>query len=396
MTDSVPSPRPKWEIFCQVVDNFGDIGVCWRLARDLARRERAAVRLWVDDWAVLARICPAAAGVDPAMGGEVEGVEVRHWIPAFVASVPGEIVIEAFACELPPVQLEAMAAQPVPPVWINLEYLSAEDWVAGCHRLASPHPRLALVKHFFFPGFAADTGGLLREPELLARRDRFVAQPQGRAAWRAARGLPVADYEGLVISLFAYEQPAVRALLRAWEQGPRPVHVLVPVSRILPDVAAALDCATLEVGTRIERGALCVQVLPFTDQDGYDELLWACDLNFVRGEDSFVRAQWAARPFVWQIYPQADAAHHDKLEAFLARYRVGLKPAAADAQARFWRAWNDCAVEASTPAAAWPAFAAALPALAAHAQAWCAAQAALPDLATRLTKFCSHIKDGPG
>ena len=396
MMDSAPGPRPKWEIFCQVVDNFGDIGVCWRLARDLARRENVAVRLWVDDWAVLARICPAAAAMDPAVGGQVEGVDLRHWTPAFVASAPGEIVIEAFACELPPAQLEAMAAQAVAPVWINLEYLSAEDWVAGCHGLASPHPRLALVKHFFFPGFDANTGGLLREPDLLARRDRFLTQPPGRSAWRAARGLPVADDEGLVVSLFAYEQPAVRALLHMWEQSTRQVHVLVPVSRILPDVAAALGCAIPEVGTRIERGALCVHVLPFTDQDGYDELLWACDLNFVRGEDSFVRAQWAARPFVWQIYPQTDTAHHDKLEAFLARYLVGLPSAAAAAQACFWRAWNDCADDGTTPAAAWPAFADALPVLAAHARAWCEVQAALPDLAHRLTKFCSHIHDGAG
>ena len=116
----------------------------------------------------------------------------------------------------------------------------------------------------------------------------------------------------------------------------------------------------------------------------------------VRGEDSFVRAQWAARPFVWQIYPQTDTAHHDKLEAFLARYLVGLPPAAAAAQACFWRAWNDCADDGTTPAAAWPAFADALPVLAAHARAWCEVQAALPDLAHRLTKFCSHIQDGAG
>ena len=396
MMDSVPGSRPRWEIFCQVVDNFGDIGVCWRLARDLARRERAGVRLWVDDWAVLARLCPAAAGIDPARGGAVDGVELRHWTSAFVPAEPGEIVIEAFACELPPAQLEAMAAQAVAPVWINLEYLSAEDWVAGCHGLASPHPRLALVKHFFFPGFDADSGGLLRETDLLARRDRFLAGPQGRAAWRAARGLPATEDEGLVVSLFAYEQPALRALFRVWAQAPRPVHVLVPVSRVLPDVAAALDCAVPEVGACIRRGALSVQVLPFTDQAGYDELLWACDLNFVRGEDSFVRAQWAARPFVWQIYPQADAAHHDKLDAFLARYRDRLPAAPANALGDFWRAWNGCAPGGLTPAAAWPAFAAALPALAAHARSWCEAQAGLPDLASRLTKFCSHIRGGPG
>ena len=52
-------------------------------------------------------------------------------------------------------------------------------------------------------------------------------------------------------------------------------------------------------------------------QHDFDHLLWACDLNFVRGEDSLVRALWAGQPFVWQIYPQHDDAHHAKLEAFL-------------------------------------------------------------------------------
>ena len=27
-----------WDIFCQVIDNHGDVGVCWRLARELAAR----------------------------------------------------------------------------------------------------------------------------------------------------------------------------------------------------------------------------------------------------------------------------------------------------------------------------------------------------------------------
>jgi uncharacterized repeat protein (TIGR03837 family) len=396
MLESGTQGRPRWEIFCQVVDNFGDIGVCWRLARDLAQREHLPVRLWVDDWTVLARICPAVAGLDPACGAEVDGVSLRQWTAAFSASTPGEIVIEAFACELPGAQLEAMAAHCPPPVWINLEYLSAEDWVAGCHGLASPHPRLALTKYFFFPGFDAATGGLLREDALLARRDRFLCQPAGRAAWRGARGLPVRREDGLVVSLFAYEQAALGALFSAWAQERRPVHVLVPVSRVLPDVAAALGCALPEVGARIERGALSVHVLPFTDQAGYDTLLWASDLNFVRGEDSFVRAQWAAQPFVWQIYPQAEAAHHDKLEAFLARYLARLPGADAEALGAFWRVWNACADTPATAADAWPALRSALPALAAHARAWSDALAAQPDLASRLSRFCSHIESGPG
>src|SRR5690606_21632978 len=141
-------------------------------ARELVARHGVAVRLWVDDWASFARLCPAVAGRSEA---QVEGVEVRLWTSAFAAVdiEPAEVVIEAFACELPEAQVAAMARRSPPPLWINLEYLSAEDWVGGCHGLASPHPRLPLVKHFFFPGFGADTGGLLREAGLLAARDRM-------------------------------------------------------------------------------------------------------------------------------------------------------------------------------------------------------------------------------
>ena len=69
--------RPRWEIFCQVVDNFGDIGVCWRLAADLVSRGYGSVRLWVDDWAALRRINPDANAVVEALGGSVHGVELR-------------------------------------------------------------------------------------------------------------------------------------------------------------------------------------------------------------------------------------------------------------------------------------------------------------------------------
>jgi uncharacterized repeat protein (TIGR03837 family) len=385
-----PAAPQTWEIFCQVVDNFGDIGVCWRLARDLASRDGLRVRLWVDDWASFARICPAGAGLPEAArraGVVLQGVEVRAWCQPFAAVKPAEVVIEAFACELPPGHLQAMAGQAPPPVWINLEYLSAEDWVGGCHRMASPHPRLPLVKHFYFPGFDGGSGGLLREAGLLAARDDFRRMAGGRAAQLAALGLaPVAD-DALLVSLFAYEQPAVGALIGAWAAGAREVVLLVPEGRVVVDVARALGRETLAAGERLSRGRLEVRILPFTEQDAYDRLLWACGLNFVRGEDSFVRAQWAARPFVWQIYPQADGAHVGKLDAFLDRHCAGLAEPAATALRRFWHAWNGD----GEPAAAWPAFAAALPRLAAHQAAWCARLAAQDDLVSQLVQFCVHI-----
>ncbi|NMG65270.1 elongation factor P maturation arginine rhamnosyltransferase EarP [Azoarcus indigens] len=382
MADFHALPR-SWEIFCQVVDNFGDIGVCLRLARALATDPAREVRLWVDDWQALSRLCPGAAGL-PAEGGKVEGVELRRWRSPFPAVEPAEVVIEAFACELPPSHLQAMAARPQPPQWINLEYLSAEDWVAGCHGLGSPHPRLGLAKRFFFPGFTADTGGLLRESGLLAARDVFQAAE--RAAWLAATGPAGQPDDTLWISLFAYEQPGLAALAEHWAQGDRPVCLLVPEGRVLADVAAAFGRPRLEVGETARRGALSARVLPFTDQAGYDRLLWACDLNLVRGEDSFVRAQWAARPLAWHIYAQEEEAHFHKLQAFLDLYGADLQTPALQALTDFWLAWNG----RGDTAAAWPIFAAALPELARHARQWSARQARLPDLVERLLELCTH------
>ncbi|ENO85623.1 hypothetical protein C666_15020 [Thauera linaloolentis 47Lol = DSM 12138] len=347
--------------------------------------------MWVDDWAVLARICPPVAAIDPGRGGIVAGVELRHWAAPFPLVEPAGVVIEAFACDIPAEHLHTMARRQPAPVWINLEYLSAEDWVSGCHAMASPHPRLPLVKHFFFPGFDDGSGGLLRERGLLERRTAFHHDRAGRADWFASKG--VAPEEGaLCVSLFAYGQPDLPGLLRSWAEGPQRMHVFVPEGKVMADVERALGPIRLSAGGSVRMGELGVHVLPFTDQDGYDALLWACDLNFVRGEDSFVRAQWAGVPFVWQIYAQQDDAHFDKLDAFMASYASGLAEREADALARFWRAWNGRGKLAD----AWPAFAAALPVLRRHAAGWCDALAAQPDLVTRLTRFCSHIKALPG
>lgn len=163
----------SWDLFCRVVDNYGDIGVCWRLARQLVQEHGHTVRLWVDDLRAFERLCPA---VDTAAAAQrVSGVDIRRWsddagVAALLAedahAAPHDVVVEAFACDIPEPMLQRMAdaaRQGRAPIWINLEYLSAEDWVATHHAMQSPHPRLPLVKHFFFPGMARGTGGVLRE-----------------------------------------------------------------------------------------------------------------------------------------------------------------------------------------------------------------------------------------
>ena len=373
------SKRPRWDIFCTVDDNYGDIGVAWRLARQLASEYNFAVRLWVDD---LARFAQLAPPLDPQLDRQIlKQVEIQHWRTSFAQTTPADVVIEAFACQLPERYIAAMAAQSPQPVWINLEYLSAESWVEHHHTLASPHPQLPLTKYFFFPGFSPHTGGLIREADLLAVHAAFQAAAQ-KQWWRELGVEPTPD--ALKVSLFAYPSAPVASLLQAWSQSATPVFCALPETALAPAVAQALQVDAIRAGTRVVRGNLTLAGIPFLAQEDYDRLLWACDLNFVRGEDSFVRAQWAVKPFVWQIYPQQDAAHEAKLEAFIERYTPeGRLRADALGMNQLWRAWNG----RGDTAQAWPAFAAALPSLSAHAQQWTVAQSSLPDLASNLVKF---------
>lgn len=339
-----PLPPFDWDIFCCVVDNFGDIGVTWRLARQLkqegalpAQESEVQVRLWVDDLASFARICP---GLDPAQESQwVDGIHVQHWHETLPAdTIPARAVIEAFACELPAPFVAKMASQPSPPCWLNLEYLSAESWVEDCHGLASPQRlesqslgSLSLNKYFFFPGFTARTGGLLCERGLIVERERWQQDEAGLNAYWASLGLPPKQQHELRVSLFTYESAALTSLVESWCQGATPVTLLLPLGRSLNDVLTGAGLAdavpTARAGDLLRVGNLTIKLLPMTDQAGYDRLLWSCDLNLVRGEDSFVRAQWAARPFLWHIYPQEEQAHMVKLDGFLDHYLAELPTA---------------------------------------------------------------------
>lgn len=379
----MPTPRAhRWDIFCTVVDNYGDIGVCWRLARQLVAEHGLAVRLWLDDLDALQRLWPAA---QPEQDEQwLAGVEVRRWPVPFPAVALADVVIEAFACELPAAYRAAMAAAPAPIRWINLEYLSAEPWVAGCHRLPSPQPG-GLTKHFFFPGFGPDTGGLLRERDLITRRRAFQADPAAREVFLAGLGIEVPAGARL-LSLFAYENAGLGGLLDALAGAAQPTLCLVPEGRLLSSVGAWLGGPIPAVGTRHQRGALTLAVLPFLEQDDYDRLLWSCDFNGVRGEDSFVRALWAGRPLLWHIYPQQDEAHWAKLDAFLALYAEGLPAPAAAALRALWQGWN----AGAGMAAAWRQFEPLLPLFDAHARQFADGLSAPDDLATSLVQFCAN------
>ena len=365
----------QWDIFCKVIDNFGDIGVCWRLAADLARRGHQ-VRLWVDDASALAWMAPAGC----------EGVRVLPWNEppdldtARLEQQPSDVLIESFGCEVAPEFIASCARQTcasgVKPLWVNLEYLSAEPYVERCHALPSPvqgGPAAGWLKWFFYPGFTGSTGGLLRETDLDERQARF-----DRSVWLAAHGIAWAGEK--LVSLFCYEPHALAGLLKQFAQhglDGEPVRLLVAAGRATTAVKSAFNDEIGLLRTTHGFNLLSISYLSLLPQTEFDHLLWACDLNFVRGEDSMVRALWAGKAFVWHIYPQGDEAHLEKLDAFLDMLQ------APPSLRRFHSAWNCQGI--SHESAEVPAFD--LPAWQACTLAARSRLMAQDDLCTRLLGF---------
>ncbi|WP_420714899.1 elongation factor P maturation arginine rhamnosyltransferase EarP [Roseateles sp. SL47] len=391
-------------MFCRVIDNHGDLGVCLRLGRDLVSRG-AQVRMWCDDPSALQWMQP----------GLMAGLDILPWPPGADFSAPadvGDVVIEAFGCDLPAPYLSAMAARRRAPVWINLEYLSAEPYVERSHGLQSPQfsgPAKGLNKWFFYPGFTGRTGGLLREPSLLAHlhaldaptthapptpetlnaapphSPNFSPNPAAirpladRPAhdkpahktpaddWLTAHGWAPRPGER-VLSLFAYPHAAWDHLLNRLT-GPW-LLLLCP------------GAAPQQVPPLLRPGQRCI-ALPYLSQTDYDRLLQSCDFNLVRGEDSFVRAQWAGRPMLWQIYFQDDGAHSPKLQAFLDLAWADAAPGTRAAWASLHRAWNGLGAWDDAAASAL----ADLDGARLQAVAWRAKLMEQPDLVTQLMGF---------
>lgn len=364
----------QWDIFCRVIDNLGDVGVCWRLAVNLAQRGQR-VRLWIDNADALAWMAPGGAS----------GVQVLAWTTPFDAHgmTPGDVMVEAFGCEIDPDFITSYArglrSKGQKCLWVNLEYLSAEPFARRCHGLPSPvlsGPGRGLTKYFFYPGFVDGTGGLLREPDLSARQAAF-----DRSAWLAQLGI---DWQGeRLVSLFCYEPVGLSALLSHLADSPQRTHLLVTAGRAS---AAVHQCVHRKDDLRPfwnKRESLLISYLPALTQRDYDHLLWACDINFVRGEDSLVRALWAAKPLIWHIYPQQDLAHHAKLDAWLDWLQ------APDSLRQAHATWNNTAPNpAGSPCLTLDA----MPAWQASAAAARAALLAQDDLATQLTRFIARLQ----
>lgn len=382
--------KQRWDIFCKIVDNFGDIGVCWRLSQQLAREHNLHIRLIIDDIPVAQKIIPE---LDISKTQQVVNtVEIVTW--SAIEANPTQIsnvVIETFGCELPESYLQRMSSETI---WINLEYLSAENWVSDFHARPSKHPTLAVTKHYFFPGFAEDTGGLIRERDLLQRRDAFLNSSSEQTAFWQNLNIKMPEPDAIKVSLFCYPQASIKQLLATFASANKPIHLFVPLHGAVAELENIYPDFNPNVGEVFRVNQFSIHVLPFLRQDNYDRLLWSCDLNFVRGEDSWIRAIWASKSFIWQPYIQQDHTHLEKLKAFLVRYteRAEEQDKALIQEANL--AWSGYGNQQQNPPeqAIWHHLISALPMLNTYSKKQSDFLAKDNDLATKLVIFSENLQ----
>jgi uncharacterized repeat protein (TIGR03837 family) len=324
----------RFDIFCSVVDHYGDVGVSWRLAKRLAQTHfsnsdhftttsKDQLRLFCDRIDLVEQI----AGEEGLREAISLGVEILPWESAnhaVTAEYFPDVVIETFSCALPLAYTELLKDY-AQALIINVEYLSAEEWTVGAHGLAStPSQAGDLSRYFYYPGFTEKSGGLLQGklPELMEGHIRVPRSLE--PVWKFLRP----DTESKKICLFNYGGGKTQRLLQEMMDSKLPLDILICGELSLTSASKWLEEPFNEP---LRRNFLQCIPMPFIPQDDFDWVLNACDFNIVRGEDSFVRAQWAGKPFIWDIYPQDDGAHVKKLEAFLEIYLKDASPVAKTA-----------------------------------------------------------------
>ena len=360
-------------ILCKVVDNFGDIGFVYRLAKNLVQlNPQREIRIAVDNLAAFYKI---ESRVDPALaeqvlevacadslqdqeGADKAGNEGKPKTAAETKSVgkpknggrlrifdatnaavcarewtkkPARVILECFQCGRPDWLEELLFDGVTRALIINIDYLTAEDYAEEFHRLKSGTRSPLVRKVNFMPGFTAKTGGLI-----LDAAAETASKPKNAAA--TEKGF-IAKTSGPQILMFSYPKdfaPIIRAILR-WNKA---AQVNLAQGAGKESFLAANENCLQDSCKPKTAGGLFVRELPFLSQEEWDKNLYAQDILFVRGEDSLSRACLSGKPFVWQAYLQDDNYQLVKVRALLARMRPHFAAGDFAALENFWLLYN--------------------------------------------------------
>ena len=281
------------DIFCEVVDNYGDVGVAYRLARGFKRiYPDKKLRFIINQMEEINLIKKS------------DDIEIVSYKDISKIESSADLILETFGCEIPKEYMDKALENSK--FIINLEYFSAETWVDDFH-LQESFLGGKLKKYFFIPGLSEKSGGVLLDNEFLERKKKVE---ENKEYYLEKFGIN--EKYDLIGSVFSYEKN-FDSLVEELKKLDKKILLLILSEKTQKNFIKYFD-------NNNNYDKIKIVKLPFFTYDKYEELLALCDFNFVRGEDSFARALLLEKPFLWHIYPQEENIHIKKLEGFLEKY----------------------------------------------------------------------------
>lgn len=306
------------DIFCEIIDNYGDIGVVYRTAKELQKIfPKSKIRVFLNRLDEFKKINSQVLDLPSQNIDGIEYITFDYLRDNANELLTAQVIIEAFGCQIPEEYMEI--AYDNSELLINLEYLSAEDWIEDFHLQSSPLGRGKLKKVFFMPGFTEKSGGVITDSNYLERIQRVL---ENKEFYEKKYLSDIEDRENKIVgTLFSYEKNFT-PLLEDLKKLDKDVVILAMGEKTQDSLRKILKNFSIEdFRNSLKYGKIEIRFLNFLNQEEYEELINIVDFNFVRGEDSFIRAVLTGKPYMWHIYCQEEYAHMDKIEGFLDKYR---------------------------------------------------------------------------
>ena len=309
------------DIFCEIIDNFGDIGVVYRISKELKKIfQNVRIRIVLNRLEEFKAINKKVKDTDYQ---EIDGLicvtekYVKENMESFGVS---DVFIEAFGCNVPEEYVKQ--AKENSKLWINLEYLSGEKWIEDFHLCESLIDSKMLKKIFFMPGFSEKSGGVIIDSGFLERM-KFGKENRDEVFKKYFKDFDLKDK--FIGTVFSYEKN-FENLLETLKNYEKETVLLLMGEKTQKSFSEILKKnLTEDYGNIVKYGKITMIYSDFFSQEEYEEIISASDFNFTRGEDSFVRGIILGKPFMWHIYLQEEKAHMDKIKAFTERFKESVE-----------------------------------------------------------------------
>ena len=315
-------------ILCKVVDNFGDIGVAWRMAKrfvELAKKENLEIiekiNLIVDGLSSFNKI---ENSIDITQSFQtVKDVCVYDWncydvCYKIFSQNDGKklaFIIECFQCGRPDWMEKILFQDKLQRTVqiLMIDYLTAEKYAEDFHKLMSLTRSAKVQKVNFMPGFSDKTGGLIIE-------DKWEAVAQRNSNGPVLFFTYSKNWDGVAES---FVKKTDKQILAAKGVGFESVKNSFEKFLLQPEFSSRFKS------------------LDFCNQREWDNLLLNCSFLFIRGEESLSRACLSGIPFVWHAYVQTEEYQLVKVKALLEIMKKYFTPNQFNIIEKLWLRINE-------------------------------------------------------